>query len=235
MRSRTLMVAVALMSSILAACGTSPTFQEGPDAEVTHDGLTRVDNTIMDAVWARTDIDIRGVTKVMLQGVGVEYRPVTGPLSGRAGIGTSTTRSRNQSEFRLDEATKALFEEEMRNAFVEEMQRSSVFEIVDEPGPDTIVVVGGLLDVVSRVPPEQTARGNIFISSVGEATLVLEIRDSMSNAILIRAVYRRAAQRGANQMMESNTVTNRAEVRRLGRRWASMIREGLETLIQDGT
>ncbi len=232
MKNHASTIAVALVAALLAACGSSPTLQEGPDAEITHDGLTRVDDTVMDAVWARADIDIRGVRKVMLQGVGVEYRPVTGPISGRAG--STTAQTRNRSEFQLDEATKAAFEEEITAAFVEEMRRSNVFEIVDEPGPDTILVVGGLLDVVSRVPPEQIGRGNIFISSVGEATLVLEVRDSMSNAILIRAVDRRAAQRGSGQMQESNRVTNRAEVRRLGRRWASMLRSGLETLIQDG-
>ena len=91
-------------------------------------------------------------------------------------------------------------------------------------------VVGGLLDVVSRVPPDTVGRSRIWIESVGEATLVLEVRDSQSNAIFARAVDRRAAERN-QQLMESNTVTNRAEVRRLGRRWGGMLREGLEALL----
>jgi hypothetical protein len=60
--------------------------------------------------------------------------------------------------------------------------------------------------------------------------LVLEIRDSMSNAIYARAIDRRAAQR-MGQMMESNRVTNRAEVRRLGRRWGELLRNGLEAML----
>jgi len=32
----------------------------------------------------------------------------------------------------------------------------------------------------------------------------------------------------------SNRVTNAAEVRRLGRRWAQIVRDGLETLMTDG-
>jgi len=219
---------------VITGCAQTPTFQTGPDAEVTHDGLTKVDKTVMDSVWARTDIDLTGYRKVMFQGVGVEYRPVTGPYSGRAGMGASIRTSGNRNEFPMADETKQAFEEEIRSAFAEEIQRSTVYEVVDEPGPDVLLVVGGLLDVVSRVPPETIGRSRIWIESVGEATLVLEVRDSQSNAIFARAVDRRAAarnQQASTQLMESNTVTNRAEVRRLGRRWGSILRDGLDALL----
>jgi hypothetical protein len=70
----------------------------------------------------------------------------------------------------------------------------------------------------------------IFIDKVGEATLVLDVRDSMSNAIFARAVDRRAAEQ-ANGMTQSNRVSNKAEVRRLGRKWGRILREGLEALL----
>ena len=89
----------------------------------------------------------------------------------------------------------------------------------------------GLLDVISRVPPDTIGRSSIYLDRVGEATLVMELRDSMSNAILARAIDRRAAERSPGTMMESNRVSNRAEVRRLGRKWASIVRSGLETLM----
>ena len=77
-------------------------------------------------------------------------------------------------------------------------------------------------------------RSRIFLESVGEATLVLELRESQSNAILVRAVDRRAAERPGRQAIESNRVTNAAEVRRVGRRWANIIRDGLDTLLSEG-
>jgi len=224
-------VAVTLLAAAAAACTSTPTFQTGEDAEVTFDGLTRMEGTIMDAVWALTDIDLTAYSKVMFEGIGVEYREVSGPYSGRAG--STTARRRSQSEFRLHPDTRALFEEEIAGAFREEMARSEVFEIVEEAGPEVLLVRGGLLDVVSRVPPETVGRSRIFIDSVGEATLILEIRSSVSNSIYARAVDRRAAQSGAT-MTESNRVTNRAEVRRLGRRWGRMLRDGLDTLLTEG-
>ena len=223
---------ISLFAATAIACTATPTFQEGPDAEVTFDGFTRMEGTIMDAVWARTDIDLTGYRKVMFEGVGVEYREVSGPYSGRAGT-TSMARRSSQSEFQLHPDTRALFEEEIRGAFVEEMAASEVFEVVEEEGPDVLLVRGGLLDVVSRVPPETVGRSRIFLDSVGEATLVLEIRSSVSQSIYARAVDRRAAQ-SSGQMRESTTVTNRAEVRRLGRRWGSQLRTGLDTLLTDG-
>ncbi len=224
---------IAVLAIGTVGCTSTPTFQTGEDAEVTHDGLTRLDRTVMDAVWARKDIDISGVSKIMLESVGVEFRNVSGPYSGRGGTGTSraTTSSRNQ--FQLDAETRALFIEEISGAFREELARSEVFEIVDEPGPDVLLIRGGLLDVVSRVPPETVGRSRIFIDRVGEATLVLEVRDSESNTVLVRAVDRRAAESNMG-MRESTRVTNRAEVRRLGRRWGGILRNGLEAMIADG-
>ena len=126
-----------------------------------------------------------------------------------------------------------MFEEEIGGAFDEAMASSEVFEIVEEAGPDVLLIRGGLLDVVSRVPPETVGRSEIFIDSVGEATLVLEIRNAESKAIYARAVDGRAMSSGTT-MQRSTRATNRAEVRRLGRRWGDMLRNGLDTLLTDG-
>ena len=128
--------------------------------------------------------------------------------------------------------TKAFFEEEIGTAFEAEVSTSQVYTVVEEPGPDVIKVGVALLDVVSRVPPQAQTQPRVFIEMVGEATLVLEIRGSMSNTVYVRAVDRRAAQQ--TQMIESNRVTNSAEVRRLGRRWGQITREGLEFLLTEG-
>jgi hypothetical protein len=235
MRGKTVKIrylsAIAALAIAAAGCSSTPQFQSGADAEVTHDGLTRIDRTIMDAVWARQDIDLSGVTKVRFHNLGVEYRNVSGPYSGRAGTGT-TRSSTSQSEFQLDEATRTLFEEEIGGAFRDEILASTVFEVVEEAGPDVLDVHIGLLDVVSRVPPDTVGRSRVFIDRVGEATIVLEVRDSVSHTILARAVDRRAAE--SMTMFESTPPRNRAEVRRLGRRWGQIIRNGLEAMIADG-
>lgn len=226
--------ALSLAAMALAGCSSTPTFQTGEDAEVTFDGLTRMEGTVMDVVWARTDIDLTAYRKIMLDSIGVEYRDVgNAPFSGRGNPTSTAASRRSATEFNLAPETKTAFEEEISGAFREELARSDVFEIVDEEGPDVLRIRGGLHDVVSRVPPETVGRSRIFIDTVGEATLVLEIRSSQSNAIYARALDRRAAG-NASFMQESNQVTNRSEVRRLGRHWGRLLRDGLDALLTDG-
>ena len=205
---------------LLAACASSgPTLQTGPDAETTYDGLTRVDNTAFQVVYVRAGADLSTYDKVMLQGAGVEFRP---PTQG------------SREEFPVSEEGKARFAEIMREAFQEALSRSEAFELVDQPGPDVLLVEGAALDVVSRVPPRTAGRQDIYLTEVGEATLVLEVRDSQSNGVLVRAADRRIAQDMRGNLNRSSGAYNWSEVRQLANVWSSQLRRGLERLIQAG-
>jgi hypothetical protein len=220
---------VILIAALLTACSsTSPTIQTGPDAEVTFDGLNRVDNSQADVAWARPDFDISRYTKLMLVDAGVQYREATN-------MGRTTTDRSRPGPFYLDEDRRARFEALVQDVFAEEMAQIQNFEIVETPGPDVLMVRGALLDVVSFVPDLQSmpGRSNLLLSSVGEVTLVLELRDSQSGTVLARSVDRRAAQRaGGTQMFDANRVTVEAEVRRLIRFWAVRLRDGLDGFVE---
>jgi len=212
-----------IFAIVVAGCETAPpTIQTGPEAELSFDGLHKVDNSQADAAWARPDFDISGYTKLMPLSGGIEYRQVKD--RGRS----SLARSQSGPYF-IDDNARARFEELVGEVFREELQRTERFEIVDEPGPDVLAVLGGLLDVVSYVPPEPVGgRSYVYLSSVGDATLVLELRDSETGTILARSVDRRAAESMSGTLQTSNSVSSAAEVRRLIRHWASRLREGLD-------
>jgi len=142
-------------ASVFVGCAASePTIDTSPEAEVTFDGLYPVKGGRMDGAWARPDFSVEQYSKVMLQGVGVEYRP------GGSKSRTLST-SRGGEYFDLTPEQKARFEEEMRNAFTEELAKGEHFELVTEPGPDVLLIRGGLLDVVSFVPPDPITRGEL--------------------------------------------------------------------------
>jgi hypothetical protein len=217
--------AVVLAASHLTACATSePTIQTGPDAEVTFDGLYRVDNSRADAAWVRPEIDLSQYSKIRFSDVSIEYRP--GGESGRGDY----VRMRGSGPWEVTDSQKARLRELVNEVFAEELARSNRFELVDESGPDVLLVNAELLDVVSYVPPDPVGRSQVYLRRVGEATLVLELRDSVTNAILARSVDRRAAEQPGQTMTWSNTVSNTAEVRRLVRRWATSLREVLDAL-----
>lgn len=214
---------LGVASIALSGCATSnPTIDTGPDAEATFDGLYPVKGGRMDKAWARPGFDLEPYSKVMLQGVGIEYRP-----GGESGRSYNFASASADDYFELSEEQKERFQQVMHEAFVTELSKGEHYEIVTTPGPDVLLIRGGLLDVVSYVPPEQTGRTEVYLSRVGEATLVLEIRDSQTGAILLRGLDRRAAE-DAMGFSNSNRVSNTAEVRRLATAWARMMREALD-------
>lgn len=216
------LIALIASSGLLTGCaGSNPTVDTSAEAEISFDGLYRVKGGTADAAWVRKGADISQYSKIMLQGVGIEYRP--GGESGRLYYSR-----RSADHFEISDKQKERLVEILTEAFRKELGKSEHFTIVSEPGPDVLLIRGALLDVVSFVPPEPIGRGEIFLSRVGEATLVLEIRDSVSDAILVRAVDRRAAEDAARGFSRSNRVFNAAEVRRMAQAWARKLRERLD-------
>lgn len=213
-----------LVLALVAGCSTStPTIDMSADTEATFDGLYPIKGGSADAAWARPGADLSHYTKIRLHSVGVEYRP------GGETRRLSSART-SASHFEVTEAQRTRFEAVMREAFREELARSEHFTLVEEDGPDVLLIAGGLLDVVSHVPPEPVGRNNVYLSRVGEATLVLEIRDSITQATLVRAIDRRAAERSSGDFSHSNKATNRAEVRRLASFWARRLRTQLDEI-----
>ena len=209
---------------MIAGCSSAPpTIQQGPNAEVSFDGLHVVDNAAFREAWADPDIEFSRYNKIMPGGAFFEFRAV------RRTSGSQRARSSDR-EFYIDEDARARLEEEVTAIFNEELASSTRFTIVDEPGPDVLIIRGGLHDIVSFVPPEPIGRGEIWLSSVGEITLLLEVVDSLSGEVIARAVERRAAQRGGGTAIQANSVTTWAELRRLARRWATTLRDGLDAI-----
>ncbi|HSG91361.1 MAG TPA: DUF3313 family protein [Pseudomonadales bacterium] len=213
-----MLLLVVLGVGVLAACAAKVPTLSTDASRRTHDGLYPIDNASFDSVWARADLDLAPYDRIMLEGVGIQYRPV----AGGAARGSRTA-------FPLDAAQKQRLAEEMSSAFATEFGKSQRFAITDTAGPDVLLIRGGLLDVVSSVPPQTAGRVDIYLESVGSATLVLEIVDAQSGTVLVRALDRRAAER-RGLPMRSSPVTNWSEVRQLAHFWARTLRERLDEL-----
>jgi hypothetical protein len=195
----------------------------GPEAEVTYDGLHRVDNVTMDAARMKPGLDLRAYTRLMVVGAGMSFK--TEDENGqRWWPGKSS-----ESDFPISEENRKRLQQEMRTAFEEELSELQRYELVTEPGPGVLMLAGALIDVVSKVPPvdECVGRCEVYLSDIGEATLVLELRDSVSNEVLVRAVDRRAAET-SGWPVEASSVTVWSEVRRLAHSWARLVRQRLE-------
>ncbi len=133
--------------------------------------------------------------------------------------------SRELPEHRVD-LLRRLFHE----AFTKELEEKGGYHIVSEPHPNVLLVRPALVNILVSVPEESmSARDSVYISSAGQLTLIAEFRDSMTGELLARAADRRAITEPGNVMYESNPVSNQANVRREFRRWASLLREHLDS------
>jgi hypothetical protein len=213
-------LAIALFACV-SGCTQTPSIETGPGAEYTYDGLVRINNSRLKDAWVDPDIDLTQYNKIMVGAAEFEFRAVKKSIS--------TTRRLSETEYWMSDATKQKLIEAVTEIFGEELQKSQKFTVVDEAGPDVLLLVGGLHDIVSQIPPDQI-RSEIFLRSAGEATLVIEAKDSLSGETIYRAIDRRAAEPTGGGLMNSNSVNNMAEVKRLARRWGTRLREGLDSI-----
>jgi len=221
------MTVVATAATIYTGGGMAapkqPRIQTGPDAEVTHDGLVRVQKSVVDAAWVTPDFDLTPYKKLMIVSQGVSFRKLK-PVSD--------FQARSESQFPVKEENKKQLNDILKEAFTKELSTLKRYQIVNAPGPDTLLLVGTVIDVVSRIPPDVNSatfgRGGVYLTSVGEATLVIELRDSESGEVLARIADRRAAESAF--AFEVNNVTAWSEVRRLASSWASLLRKRLEEI-----
>ena len=212
------------LTMVFAGCASAPpTIQTGEDAEVSFDGLHKIDNARFGSAWADPDVDFSRYSKVIPGGAEFQFRVVEKT--------SSTMRARSSaSEYWISDADRDKLVEETSAIFAKELAESIRFEVTDTRGDDVIILRGALHDIVSNVPPDLHGRGEIYLSSVGEATIVVEVIDSMSNKVIFRGAERRAAERGGGMAIQSSSATTWSEVRRLMRRWASTVREGLDSV-----
>jgi len=207
---------------LLAACSITPTIQTGPNAQISYDGLAKVNNTRVNSAWVRPGIDLSAYDKLILVGAGIKYRSVRD---------ASRVYLSNFEGFPLDDEQRNYIETAVREIFTEGIAMSDRFEIVDVPGPDTLTLTGSLIDVVSNTPPLDDTVDTVYfrISQLGEATLILELSDSLSGQSLARATDKRIFEPSVREI-DPNIITTRFEFERELRVWVALIRNGLETL-----
>jgi len=216
------LTAAVLATLVGCASAPPPTVQTGPNAEVTADGLHRVDNSVMSLAWVKPDMDLSGYIKFMLDPVVVAYQ--RDPQGRR-----SATAGGNQN-FALSPEQMENFRNMFREAVVTALTENDGYELVDAPAPDVLRVTAELVDLVVRVPTERSGRDRSYTRSYGEVTLLLELRDSESGEIFARAADRRdpTTNPSGNSMREVSPTFVRADTQRLFEYWANLLRTRLD-------
>ena len=213
-------------------CGAQNAEDLDASTDTSYDGLVQVKKTGYRNVWVKPDVDISVYTKIIPGPAQYHYREVRDvPRTSAARLSSST------NEFPIGENARMRLEETMAEIFLEEISDSKYFTVVEEPGRDALFIWGGLHDIVSHVPPDNIGFSEIYLSRVGQATLILQIEDSMSREVLARVVDRRAAGAPGGDItfaMPTSSASTNADVRRLARTWARLLTRGLDKWHESG-
>ena len=193
------------------------------------ENMVQVDSAFQET-WVNPNFDFTQYQNLFLWESYFEYRDV-----GPARATRSTMMSTHKREFGINESDRRKFEEVVGESFVKEIQKVKNLTIVDAPGPDTLILRGAAIDIVSRVPPETVGRSEIYLATIGEATLVLELLDAETGHTVAIVAERRAMKSGTGRVdqfsMPVNNATIIADVRRWAKAAASKLRKELDAAV----
>ena len=210
---------VCALLLIALTSGGCATTQRGP-AE--WDGLVRQPGTRLDAVFVKPDAEIPAYRNILLKPAEVRFARNWEPnRGGRSAVGR--LNAADMTAIQADLATM------LQDIFREELTAGG-YELVGEPGPDTLIVIPAIVDLYITAPDTMTAgRSRTYTANSGRMTLVLELRDSVTGEVLARVVDTRSG-RSSGLLQVTNRVTNSADARRAIRTWAQALRGGLDRL-----
>ena len=209
------LAALALLS---LAFGTAT----ADDMPQSWDGLVQVKPKRMDAAYLLPGADFRSYTKLMVDPAEVAF--AKNWLRSQNDSRNLSRQVTQEDAEKILAAARSNFDE----IFVEAFTKAG-YTIVQAPGPDVMRVSTGVLNLYVTAPDVPTAgRSTTYTTQAGEATLVIEVRDSTTNLLLGRVLDRRETQRSTMQMTTS--VTNLAEFRTLFKAWAGIAVKGLQEL-----
>lgn len=212
--------AVSLILCLLTACAAGPTTSSEP--EFSHDGLQRVAVRGIDQAFVLPGTDLSGNRELYIRPVTVAFDPDWNPQR----VGSRMPLPERERE-RIRQETAELFD----RAFQREMGNSQHFRLVDQPGPGTLTLEPHIVGLVINAPEDRSAgtRQRVYVTDFGRVTLVAQLSDTDSGAVIARAVDRRQA-RGSGSFQFTDRMINAAQGERVFRDWARIVRDRLDRL-----
>ncbi len=221
---------IAVLSILVGTFSIAHAADDDWPPKVTSDGLKLVDGTKMAAVWVLDGADFSEYSRVMIIDVGVGFKKNWRRDYNREQMSLGMRVSKSDAE-----KIKQRLADEFKKVFTEQLEKAG-YDIADydaEHAEASILVLRpALADLVVTAPDVASAGFNrTFTASAGAMTLVMEFYDSVTSAILARAVDRKGA-RDTGMMQVSNRVTNKAEADRMFKKWAGLLITNMDAVMQ---
>ncbi|HEY2051379.1 MAG TPA: DUF3313 family protein [Caulobacteraceae bacterium] len=185
------------------------------------DGLVLIKSKKLEAVYLAPGADFAPYTKVRLGPTSVAFQK-----DWRENYNTQADFDHQLSE---DQAQRIMTEvrKGFESIFAKTFTKAG-YAVVDTPAKDVLQLNSAVVNLALTAPdvqaPEMSAN---FSGTAGQATMILEARDSLTGALLGRALDAEVA---GNFWEMRNSVTNTAAFTQVGDQWAEASVKGLEKL-----
>lgn len=202
---------------------SAPTGEELGLAEVSYDGLRRSQVGARGVVYLASDPKLASYRSLLLLTPEIQFSrlPSTGLESGLGSRPISASALREMIATGQD-----LFVDE----FSRELRQAG-YRLVDEPGADVLLVRPSIINATVTAPMAgRDPWTQVYAESAGSATLVLELYDSETRTILVRAIDRKPeiGRHGDGWSSPRTRQSNVADARQAFRSWARKFVNGLK-------
>jgi hypothetical protein len=185
-----------------------------PVAETTVDGLERVQAKQVDTLYVKRGTSLAQYKQVMLDSVELAFKADWQARHPEVSA-SDITRIRSQGA--------GVFYE----IFSAALSRQHGYPITAQPGPDVLRISATISELDVAATPGTGGTQRMHVVSPSDLTLLMELRDSQSGALLVRAVDKEKGRTFGNLTVE-DAVSNSAEARRALEMWAGLLRAALD-------
>jgi hypothetical protein len=185
--------------------------------EVSSDGLHLLKHTKVRIAYAKPGATLDKYTKVKILDCYVQFKK-------------NWQRDYNMSEVGLEgrvtdkeaDNIKKNLAAEFNKVFTRVLTKAG-HEVVDDVGPDVLLLRPGIINLDVTAPDTMTAGfSQTYTASAGQMTLYMELYDSATSTLLARVIDPEAGREGGIAMA-ANRVTNTAEADQILTHWAKLL------------
>lgn len=189
--------------------------------QVTEEGLHLVPDSKLAIVYAEPDADLAPYKRVLLLDTYVAFKKNW----------LRDQRSRSAQPLNITtkdvERMKNTMAAEFHEVFVEVLE-SGGYPAAGEAGDDVLLIRPAIINLYPNAPDTLSAGNSMtYVASAGEMTLYIELYDSVSGALLAKALDRKADRSNTNFYTWSTSVSNKQASKRILKGWATILLDAL--------
>ncbi|MEP1472429.1 MAG: DUF3313 family protein [Halieaceae bacterium] len=218
----TKIITAAATALFLTACAGEPEIQTGDDAEVIMGNLHKVDNSRVQMAYLDPDANLGKYNRVLVRPLGVDKIEIIQP--------SRTTSVAGNKDWELTESDKTELQTMFHEVMVKQLQEKGGYEVVDEPGDDVLEIAAMITAIAPSAAKDDNqsravGRTRVYTEGAGSIAVAVAYGDSETGEVLGLAKDSRSSN---SYWGSNNSVSNKADVRRMFTSWAIGIREGLD-------